>query len=91
MVKYAQENADKGSHTALKFTKLYNLDLIDIPEKYKDVASDDVEIKLSRRHLKNKRIVRNRQSRDLSDFDAWRCHDRSHMISGPKQGCSVKM
>ena len=49
MVKYAKANLDKGDKNAINFAKRYRLDLIEIPEEFKDVTIDDVVIKKDKR------------------------------------------
>jgi hypothetical protein len=89
MVKYSKENVD--SKAAKRFTKMYQLDLIEIPEEFRGVSTEDLELPLTRRHRRNQTTIRNRTSRDQTNFDAWRCHDRKIVKGGPKQGCALKM
>ena len=89
MVKYSKLNADKGDKTALSFAKKFNLDLIEIPEEFKDEGIEDIVIVKDRRARRP--IVKIRTSRDLSKYDAWRSYDRELLKSGGKQGCIRKL
>jgi len=63
-------------------SKRYRFDLIEIPEEFKDVEVDDSYYK---KNKKSKRpLIRNRTSRDISNYDAWRVHDRQLIKGGPK-------
>lgn len=42
MVKYARVNVDKGDKSAVSFAKKFRLDLIDIPEEFKEEPIDDL-------------------------------------------------
>jgi len=74
MVKYVNENAVKGDKRALALAKRYRMELIDIPDEFKDVPLDDSHIKKDKRSRRP--IVRVRSNRDISKYDAWRVHDR---------------
>lgn len=89
MVKYAKLNVDKGNKTALSFAKKFRLDLIDIPEEFKDESIDDINIKADKRTRRP--MIRNRTNKDISKYDAWRCFDREIMKAGGKQGCIRKV
>lgn len=82
MVKYSKENIDKGDKFALTFAKKYRLDLIDIPDEFKDVSIDDLSFKARKKYERPR--IRLRNNRDLSNYDAWRCSDRSIIKGGPK-------
>ena len=49
MVKYSIENLNKGDRSAIAFAKKFRLDLIEIPEEYKDISIDDVVVKKDKR------------------------------------------
>jgi len=83
MVKYSIANKDKNDKSAMAFARRFRLDLIQIPEEYKDESLDDIEIKMDKRTRRP--IIRNRTSRDISKYDAWRVHDRELMKGGGKQ------
>lgn len=89
MVKYSKENADKGDKSAMAFAKKFRLDLVEVPEEFKDISLDDLKIrklKISKRF-----VIRNRTSRDISKYDAWRTYDRELLKSGPADGCTRKI
>jgi hypothetical protein len=58
------------------------MDLITIPEEFKDLAFDDVNIKKDKRSRRP--IIRTKTSIDLSNYDAWRAFDRELIKGGPK-------
>ena len=89
MVKYSTENKDKNDKSAIAFAKTFRLDLIQIPDEYKDEGIDDIVIKKDKRTRRP--IIRNRTSRDISKYDAWRVHDRELMKGGGKQRCIRKL
>jgi hypothetical protein len=70
MVKYTKLNLEKGDRSAVAFAKKFRLDLINIPEEFKELSIDDISIKKDKRT--RRRIVRTKTSIDLSNFDAWR-------------------
>jgi hypothetical protein len=45
MVKYSKINADKGDKSAMAFAKKFRLDLIEVPEEFKDISLDDLKIR----------------------------------------------
>lgn len=83
MVKYSLANKDKNDKSAISFAKKFRLDLIEIPEEFKDESLDDIVIKKDKRSRRP--IIRNRTSRDISNYDAWRVHDREILKGGGKQ------
>jgi hypothetical protein len=89
MVKYSQLNAEKGDKSAMSFAKKFRLDLITIPDEYKDEGLDDIVIDKDRRT--KRQVIRNRTNRDLTNYDAWICHDRYLMKGGGKNGCIRKI
>jgi hypothetical protein len=87
MVKYSRLNAEKGDKSAVAFAKKFRLDLITIPDEYKDESIDDIKA-----HKKTKRpLVRVRTNRDMSKYDAWRVFDRELLKTGGKQICDRKI
>lgn len=72
MVKYSLANKDKLA--AIAFAKKFRLDLITIPEEFKDDNFDDVELPVSRK--KRRPLIRTRSNRDISNYDCWRMNDR---------------
>jgi hypothetical protein len=85
MVKYAKAKEGKNDGYAVNFAKKFRLDLIEIPEEFKDESIEDLEI---RRGRKSRRpVIRTRTSRDITKYDAWRCLDREIIKAGGKQPC----
>jgi hypothetical protein len=89
MVKYCQENPKSKDKAAVNFAARIRLDLIEIPEEFKNVTTDDLEIKRDRRA--RRQVIRTRTSRDLTNYDAWPCTDRTLMKSAGKQPCIRKI
>ena len=90
MVKYVQVNLPKGDKRALALSQRFRMDLIDVPEEFKDVSIEDMSgVKKDKRSRRP--IVRNRTNRDLSDYDCWRVHDRFLIKGGGKQACTTKI
>lgn len=80
MVKYVKKNIDnKGDAIVRDFTviKGYDPDLIEMPEEFADLPIADVSPKDFAKRQSNKKLVRTRTSKDMTNYDAWRCHDRS--------------
>jgi hypothetical protein len=82
MVKYARANAGKDDRAAINFTKKFKLDLIEIPDEFKDESIEDLQIRRDRRTRRP--IVRNKTNRDMTKYDAWRCYDREIYKAGGK-------
>ena len=70
MVKYTKLNLEKGDRSAVSFAKKFRMDLINVPEEFKDISIDDISIKKDKRS--RRRIIRTKTSIDLSNYDAWR-------------------
>jgi hypothetical protein len=54
--------------------------LIEIPEEFKDESIDDIVIKKDKRA--RRKMIRVRTNKDISNYDAWRIHDREIIKSG---------
>jgi len=61
-------------------------DLIDIPEEFEDVPIANLRTKDVARKISNKKFIRTKSDRDMTNYDVWRCHDRTthQMGSGHK-------
>lgn len=84
IVKYVKKNkADEGDAVVRNFTvhKGFDPDLIEIPEEFLDLPIADVTPKDFAKRQSNKKLVRTRTDRNMTNYDAWRCHDRSTMVS----------
>lgn len=81
MVKYVRENPTSNDKAVKNFARTYRLDLIDIPEEFKDESTDDLNIVRDRRARRP--ILKQKISRDLSKYDAWRCSDRHLHVASP--------
>lgn len=69
-----------------KFTLVDNLraDLIEIPKEFQDIEVDDVNPVSYRRGSIKKKFIRNKSSKSLVGYDAWRSFDRSMFKGGGK-------
>ena len=50
--------------------------MIEIPEEFEDLAIADVKPKDFARKKSNKKLIKTHKSRDMTNYDVWRCHDR---------------
>ena len=67
---------DKSNLVARDFMKKYKLDLIEIPQEFKDIElEEDYEPARGRKGGQRKRVY-TRSSKSLVGYDAWRCVDR---------------
>ncbi len=89
MVKYSLAHKDKGDKSAASFAKKFRLDLIDIPEEFKDEPIDDIKIKQDKRTRRP--MIKNRTDRDITNYDAWRVHDRNFPKTGGKMQCTRRI
>jgi len=83
MVKYVKKNIDNTSDSVVyDFTvrKGFMPDLIEIPEEFEDVPIADVKPKDFARRSSNKKFIRTRTNKDMTNYDAWRCHDRQAVV-----------
>jgi hypothetical protein len=85
MIRYIQVKAPQGDHRAIMLSKRIKLDLIEVPDEFKDISIEDLETKKRR---SKKILIRNRTNTDISNYDAWRVHDRFLMKTGGKQPCT---
>ena len=53
-------------------------------EEFQDLAIADVKHKDYSRAKSNKKLIRTRTSKNMTNYDAWRCHDRSVFSTGAK-------
>jgi hypothetical protein len=81
MIRYVQVKAPQGDHRAIALSKKLRMDLIELPEEYKDISIDDYQTQGKR---KRPRIMKTRTSTNLANYDAWRCHDRYLLKTGGK-------
>jgi hypothetical protein len=89
MVRYIKEKAPLNDPRALALAKRVRLDLIEVPEEFKDIPIDDMNIKMDKRSRRT--IIRNRSSKDLRHYDAWRVHDRNIYKGGGRAACIAKL
>ena len=89
MVKYAKAFEGKDDRAAVNFATKFRLDLIEIPEEFKDEGIEDITFKRDRRT--RRQVIRFRSNRDMTKYDAWRCFDREIFKTGGKQQCIRKI
>ena len=71
--------------------KKYKLDLIDIPEEFKDLeVDDDFKPTRSNKSKTRKRIL-TRTERDMSEYDVWRAFDRQLICTTGKEQAVCKL
>jgi len=66
---------DNSNLIVRDFLKKYNLDLIEIPEEFKDIEVEN-EFKVERKAKANKKRIYTRSDKNLDEYDVWRCVDR---------------
>lgn len=87
VVKYVKKNKEnEGDAIVRNFTmaKGFDPDLIEIPEEFADLPIADLKPKDFARKQSNKRLIRTRTAKNMSTYDAWRCHDRSVFTADEK-------
>mmetsp|Transcript_31308 Transcript_31308/g.38736 ORF Transcript_31308/g.38736 Transcript_31308/m.38736 type:complete len:128 (+) Transcript_31308:632-1015(+) len=87
LVKYVKKNKDVYSDSIVyDFTKVkgYDPDLIEIPQEFEDLPIADVKPKDFARRKSNKKLIRTRTSKNMANYDAWRCHDRGVFTTGAR-------
>ena len=72
------------------FLRKYNLDLIEIPEQFKDVEVDD-RFQPKRTAKQKKTRVFTRTNKNLAEYDAWRCADRELLVTSGKDKAVCKL
>ena len=82
-----KKNLDNENDTIVRdftITKGFNPDMIEIPEEFEDVPIADVTPREYARKKSNKKLIRTRTSKNMNEYDAWRCHDRAVMMHDAK-------
>ena len=72
-------------------TQGYDPDLIEIPKEFEDLPIADLKPKDFARRKSNKQLVRTRTSRDMTNYDVWRCHDRTVFVADPRKQIVAKL
>ena len=89
LVKYVAAKTEDGkkapSHDLIvrDFLAKYKLDLIDIPDEFKDIEVEDNYKRPQRKVSKTKTIL-TRSSKSLENYDVWRAFDRELQINTGK-------
>ena len=93
LVKYVQmhHGADEAKNNMLvrDFLKKYRLDLIEMPEEFKDLDVSDVPLK-GRKADQRKRVL-TRTDKSLVGYDAWRSFDRQLLAPTPQARACCKL
>lgn len=94
LVKYVQmqQGNDEAKNDMLvrDFLKKYRLDLIEIPEEFKDLDTSDVQPLKGRKANKRKRVL-TRSDKSLVGYDVWRCFDRQVVAPTPQTRACCKL
>lgn len=78
MIKYIKEKAPQGDNRAILLSKKFRMDLIQIPEEFKDLPIEDFDHKAGKTKRK---IILTRSNADIRNYTAWRVYDRQ-LITG---------
>jgi len=87
IVKYVKKNIDNPKDQLVhEFTKGkgYVPELIEIPEEFEDLPISDVKPKDLQRKRSNRKLIKTHKSKDMTNYDVWRCHDRAVFIGDYK-------
>ena len=87
LVKYVKKNKDNETDALVyDFTvnKEFDPDLIDIPEEFQDLPIAGITPKDFKKKKSNKKLIRTRTSKNMTNYDVWRVHDRETMAGGIK-------
>ena len=96
LVKYVKAKKDdknvNGNLIVRDFLKKYKLDLIDIPDEFKDleVGDDFKPLKKMGRQSPRQRIY-TRSDKSLEEYDSWRCFDRNLNVVTGKDNAVCKL
>jgi len=96
LVKYVQmqhgKDEDKAKNDMLvrDFLKKYRLDLIEIPEEFKDLDGNDA-LPLKGRKADQRKRVLTRTDKSLLEYDVWRSFDRQMIAPTPQARACCKL
>ena len=91
MIAKKDDEKANGNLIVRDFLNKYKLDLIDIPEEFKNLeVEDSFKPKKSGRTTSRKRIY-TRSDKSLEDYDVWRSFDRSLTTVTPKDKAVCKL
>ena len=76
MLNYVKAHPDSKDTAVVNFRKKYIIDLIPIPEEFKDETTDNLDTILNRDVRQRRTSLRAKARIDLSKYDAWRNYDR---------------
>ena len=81
---------DQGNLIVRDFLSKYQLDLIDIPEEFQNLEATD-DFKPTRKAQTVRKRVFTRTDKDIREYDAWRCVDRSIIAPTGKEKAVCKV
>lgn len=85
MVKYVKKNINNETDSIVRdFTQVdgYVPELIEIPKEFEDLPIADVKPRDFARNKSGKTLIRKRTSKNMTNYDVWRCHDRETIHFG---------
>jgi len=85
MIKYVKKNINNKTDSIVRdFTEIdgYVPELIEIPKEFEDLPIADVKAREFARNKSGKTLIRTRTSKNMTNYDAWRCHDRETIHFG---------
>ena len=95
LVKYvmAKTAEGKSDRVVQEFNRKYKLELIEIPEEFKDLSIDDYQPKSMRSELLKPKTIRvyTRTNKSLVDYDVWRTFDRNLVVPTGKHPAVCKL
>jgi hypothetical protein len=98
MVKYVAAKTDDNGKALDKtnlivrdFLRKYDLNLIEIPEEFKNVAADEEDIKPPKKNRVRRTRIYTRSNKSLHNYDAWRCFDRGLIVATGKDKAVCKL
>lgn len=87
MVNYVKAHPDSKDTAAVNFRKKYFIDLIEVPEEFKNETTESLDEILQRDKRARRPSLRAKARIDMSKYDAWRAFDRTANVGGAQQRC----
>jgi len=98
LVKYVAAKTDENGKAkdqtnmiVRDFLRKYDLNLIEIPEEFKDVAAKEEDIKPPRKNRVKRPRIYTRSDKNLHNYDVWRCFDRNLIVASGKDKAVCKL
>ena len=83
-VKYVKKNIDNKTDSIVRdFTETQGFvsELIEIPEEFEDLPIAGLTAKDFARRKSNRKLIKTHKSKNMINYDAWRCHDRKVIMA----------